>query len=47
MEKIYSQHENRCQLVATRTETIQFLLNYSKSLHIVEHKNFKFENILN
>lgn len=47
MEKIYSQHENGCQLVATSNETIQFLLNYSKSLHIVEHKTFKFENILN
>lgn len=47
MEKIYSGHQEKCNLTKASTETIRFLLNYSKSLHIVEHNTLKFESILN
>lgn len=30
-----------------RKETIAFLLNYSKTLNIINYKNMKFETLLN
>ena len=47
MEKIYSEHEKECTLVRSSKETVRFLLNFSKSPHVIEYKDFKFENILN
>lgn len=47
MEKIYAKYQKRCELIKAGPETIQFLLNFSKSLHIVEHGSMKFENNLN
>jgi len=47
MEKIYSTNPNTRKLTKASKETVQFLLNYSKSFHIVEYGNIKFENILN
>ena len=47
MEKIYSEDRNKCKLAKACPETIQFLLNYSKSLQVVTYKNLKFENNLN
>jgi len=47
MEKIYSKKKDQCKLVEAKPETIQFLLNYSKSLKITEAKGIKFESNLN
>ena len=47
MEKIYSTNPSTRKLTKASKETVQFLLNYSKSLCIVEYGNIKFENILN
>jgi len=47
MEKIYAKHQKRCELIKARPETVQFLMNFSKSLHIVNHGGVKFENNLN
>jgi len=47
MEKIYSEHEKECKLVRSGGETVRFLLNFSKSLRVMEYKDFKFESILN
>ncbi len=47
MEKIYSEEKNACEPTKVSSETVQFLLNYSKALRIVGHKNFKFETNLN
>jgi len=47
MEKIYSEHQKECTLVRSSIETVQFLLGFSKSLHVIEYEDFKFENILN
>ncbi len=47
MERIYSTKRNTCKLAKASPETIQFLMNYSKSLQIVEYNNMQFENNLN
>ncbi len=44
MEKIYAENPETCELVKAQSETVQFLLNYSKSLHIISHGKFKFES---
>ena len=46
MEKIYSE-EDVCKLHKSSPETIKFLLDYSKSLQVVEYKRFTFEQHLN
>ena len=46
MEKIYSE-EDVCKLHKSSPETIKFLLDYSKSLQVVEYKKFTFEQYLN
>ncbi len=47
MERIYSEHQEECELVRSSRETVRFLLNFSKSLHVMEYRDFKFESILN
>ena len=47
MEKIYSENQNVCKLAKACPETVQFLMNYSKSLNIIEYKGIQFENNLN
>ncbi len=47
MEKTYAKNQNTCYLAQTGTETIQFLLNFSKSFHVMKYKCFTFESTLN
>ncbi len=47
MEKIYTKKEDNCKLLKARPETVQFLLNYSQSLHVVDYGDIQFENNLN
>lgn len=47
MEEIYSAPKDKCKLVKTRKRKIDALLAFSKSLHIVKHKDKTFENNLN
>ncbi len=47
MEKIYTRDQEHRRLTRTSPETIQFLLNFSKSLRVMEYQSFKFECILN
>lgn len=47
MEKIYTKKEDNCRLVKARPETVQFLLGYSKSLHIVDYGDLQFESNVN
>lgn len=47
MEKIYSDNQNVCKLAKACPETIQFLMNYSKSLNIITYNTIQFENNLN
>jgi len=47
MEKIYSEYPKKYGLEKASPETVQFLLNFSKSLHIVRHAELTFEGSLN
>jgi len=47
MEKIYRKQNKACTLVKAQPQTVDFLLNYSKSLVITEAKGLKFEGNLN
>ncbi|WP_162897256.1 hypothetical protein [Aquimarina sp. BL5] len=49
MAKFYfksSQKEEQQQLVPKKI-TVDFLLNYSKALSVIDYKNMKFEALLN
>ncbi len=48
MEKIYSKQPNKNQnKFEPKVDTINFLLNYSKSLRVLKYKHLKFDTILN
>lgn len=47
MEKIYSEQTNTCRLTRVKKETISFLLQYSRSLKVLNYKGFQFETHLN
>jgi hypothetical protein len=47
MERIYTEHQKECTLVRSGSETIQFLINFSRSFHVISYKDLKFDNILN
>ncbi len=49
MAKFYfkSSEKEEKQNLVPRRNTIDFLLNYSKSLNVIEYNNLKFETILN
>jgi hypothetical protein len=42
-----SSHRKRVENVEPRKDCIDFLLNYSKSLRIINFKNLQFESIQN
>ena len=46
MEKIYSK-EQTARLAKARPETIKFLLDFSKSLHITDYQGAQFDVVLN
>ncbi|SDS32422.1 hypothetical protein [Christiangramia echinicola] len=50
MGKLYfkkSSKEEKINHPLPKKETIEFLLNYSKALNVVEYKKMKFETMLN
>ncbi len=47
MEKIYSTQQKDNTLIKAQPQTVQFLLDYSKSLHISKTDGLTFENNLN
>lgn len=47
MEHLYIEEKDNCKLVSTRPNRIRFLLDYSKSLNVIEHDGVVFENNLN
>ena len=47
MEEIYSEEQRICRITKTSAKTVQFLLGFSKSLHIVDYNNMQFETTLN
>lgn len=47
MEDIYSDHTEVCTLIKTKPQTIDFILNYSKALHVQTIKGITLEHNLN
>ena len=47
MENIYSEEQKTVKSVKATQETIDFLLSYSRSIHVVDSKKHKFEVVLN
>ena len=50
MRKLYTKKQSKkdeLKNLAPSKETVQFLLNYSKNLKIVDYHGIKFETILN
>lgn len=47
MEKKYTKQHKNFKYVKAQPQTVEFLLNYSKSLQFIEVKGMKFESNLN
>ncbi|MFC5045868.1 hypothetical protein ACFSTE_20115 [Aquimarina hainanensis] len=47
MAKFYFESSQRDKQLNPRKSTIDFILNYSKALEILEYKKLKFEALLN
>lgn len=48
MEKLYSENfKNNRKLLKPKKETLDFLLNYSRTLSVTKYKNHQFDTILN
>ena len=47
MAKFYFTSSNEEQQLVPRKSTIDFLLNYSKALSVIDYKMMKFETLLN
>lgn len=47
MAKIYSKKNMLPKIVEPKSETISFLLNYSKALNVIKLKTMRFEVISN
>jgi len=47
MEEIYSEEQQIRKITKARPATVQFLLGFSKSMHIIDYKNMQFETTLN
>lgn len=47
MEKIYSEPTGTCEGCRVKKETVDFLLQYSRTLHVLGYKGLTFESNLN
>lgn len=47
MAKIYTKSSTEIQKMVPKKETVNFLLNYSKALSVINYKRMKFETLLN
>ena len=47
MEEIYSEEQKIYKKTKARPATVQFLLGFSKSMHIIDYKKTQFEVNLN
>lgn len=47
MAKLYSQFSQKHDNLNPKEETINFLLNYSKALSVIQYDQWKFEALLN
>lgn len=47
MEEIYFRDQRNGEIDKSSSQTVRFLMSFSKSFHVINYKNFKFENNLN
>lgn len=47
MAKLYSKEKQKIETLQPREETVNFLLNYSKALSVINCNKLKFETLLN
>lgn len=47
MAKLYTEKPSNSNALKPKTETINFLLNYSKALKVSVYKGLKFESLIN
>ncbi|MDG1573027.1 hypothetical protein OZ410_11920 [Robiginitalea sp. M366] len=47
MEKVYSEQAKTCEVIQAGKATVDRLLQFSRTLHLVEYKDFTFEANLN
>lgn len=47
MAKLYSECPKKKETLSPKKETIDFLLNYSKALNVIQCNNLKFETLQN
>jgi len=47
MAKLYSKKKTKLETLQPREETVNFLLNYSKALSVINCNGLKFEALLN
>ena len=47
MAKLYIEDSKHLEIPKPTEETVNFLLNYSQALSIIEYNNLKFEALLN
>jgi len=47
MAKLYTEKFSNSNTFKPKTETINFLLNYSKALKVSVYKGLKFESVMN
>lgn len=47
MAKLYTKKKTQLETLQPKEETVNFLLNYSKALSVIECNGLKFESLLN
>ena len=47
MDEIYFRYQKNNEIEKSSSQTVRFLMNFSKSFHVINYKKFKFENNLN
>tara|TARA_Y100000589_G_scaffold178684_1_gene169250 strand:- start:187 stop:330 length:144 start_codon:yes stop_codon:yes gene_type:complete len=47
MENIYSEEQKSVKTVKASQKTVDFLLSFSKSIHVVDYRKHQFEVTLN
>ncbi|SFW26610.1 hypothetical protein SAMN02927921_00838 [Sinomicrobium oceani] len=47
MANLYTKKSSNYKKLGPKQETIDFLLNYSKALRVVDYQEIKFETVLN
>jgi len=47
MEEIYSEEQKICKITKAKPSTVEFLLRFSQSMHVIDFNSMQFEANLN